>query len=106
MKVLELNQNILTSMCILPMADDESKWMKFRNVLISFLVFIMGLSFMISSAYYIYKFINIDLESSLFALHQATASFSQIYMLLFGIISRQKFAELFFNFQQFYDNSK
>lgn len=106
MKVLELNQNILTSMCILPMPHDENKWIKLRNSLISFVVFLTGLTMAISSAYSIYKFINVDLKSCLFVILQTTATFSQTYMLLFGIISRRKFAKLFLNIQQFSDNSK
>lgn len=106
MKVLKLNQEILTALWILPVPDYETKWIKLRNTAISFTFFLLEFTMVISSVCFIYEYINVDVELSLYALLQLSAQSSQVYMLLFGIARRHKLAEVYSNIQQIYDESK
>lgn len=106
MEVLKLNQEVLTLLWILPLSDDESKWLKLRNFFISLIVFLLGLVTVVCGSFFFVRNVDNNLEMSLSAVIQISACTSQVYMLFFSIILWKNFAKLFPNLQKIYDECK
>lgn len=106
MEVLALNRQIFILFWILPVPHNGSKWIKLRNISIGSFNCIILIGTLISSGYFVYEFILIDLERSLYAIFQMTTSCSEMYMLVFSFIFWRKYAEIFPKLQQMYDGSK
>lgn len=92
------NDFILIS--ILPIDDPKLKW---RNILIGAAIFSCGLLTLISSAIFFCEFIFINLEQSLYALHQVAAFGGLTYIYVVGRMQRLKIIDLFIKFDVIQD---
>lgn len=102
MKVLEMNRNFLIFLGACP--SPNSKWsIIFKiNYILVLVLQILGL---ISSIWFIVKFIRIDLNSVLYAGFHTSAYSSSTYSLLVGYMVQHKIMLTFTKLQKIYDES-
>lgn len=103
MKVLELNRTFLVLLGVCPAPN--SKWSTIfkLNYILMLVLQILGL---ISSIWFIAKFIRIDLNSVLYAGFHTSAYSSSTYSLLVGFVVKHKIMKAFTKLQTICDESK
>lgn len=103
MKVLELNRNFLVSLGVCP--APQSKWKTVFKINYG-LVLVLQVLGLISSIWFIVKFIKIDLNSVLYAAFHASAYSSSTYSLLVGFLLKHKIFTSFEKLQRIFDESE
>lgn len=102
MQPLKTNRRILVWLCLCSESETRSKFQKSLSVLLTSIVvasFVVGL---ISSVTYLWRFLSIDLQGSLFALYQTVGFFDILYAFIVMFISRHKIEAIFNNLEQIY----
>lgn len=101
MKVLELNQNFLIWLGVYRASEKNlSRFFKINYILVLTLQ-VLGL---VSSIWFIAKFIKIDLNSVLYAGFHTSAYSTSTYSLLVGFMVQQKIMSAFGQLQQIYND--
>lgn len=102
MKPLVTQQQVLTWLCIYPADKSTSKWLKRAYVIFSVAVVVANSLGLITSVAYVYKFISIDLESSLCSILQIVATLSTSYAYILFFTFRHKIVAFFINLSDIY----
>lgn len=100
---MDLIKRNLAWMSILPGAKNTNGWTKLRNYFLSIFSFALEMMGLVASVAFFYKFVAIDLASSLQTILQAAAFISTSYSISVGFRQRYKIQGLFPKFQAFHD---
>lgn len=106
MKVLALNHQVFVLLWIFPSPDNKSILFKIRNIIFGLMALISVMTPFVTSIAYVFKYVSVDLENSLYALFQIAGYGCQIYLIIIGFILWSKFSRMFPILQQIYDDSK
>lgn len=104
MTPLETHKMVLTNLCISSSDDDKISPKGVIRILVNFLLLTLISCFVISTAVFYLK--STDLEDKLFAVFQICGCLSLGYSFIVGILSRRKVANIFKDFDAFYDECK
>lgn len=105
MRPLETNRRVLIWLCLCFELETLSKFKKSLSILLTSIVMASIIGALISSALYLWKFILIDLQGSVYALYQTAGFFSILYAFVVMFISRQKIHDIFCNLERIYGTS-
>lgn len=105
MKPLVKSQEILTWLCICP-TENASKWKRFAHLFFTLSIILLVCSLMVSSVVYIFQFLLIDLENTLYAVGQIPCWSPVLYSFIMALIKRQKITALFTKLNKIYDIRK
>lgn len=106
MRPLQTNKRVLTLLCLYPSDESVSKWKQLTLAVFTFLIIAANMCGLIASSFYFVKFVSTDLETSLHALLQMAALSAATYMLVIGLVLRQKINDIFSRLKNIYDASK
>lgn len=106
MNPLKTNKLVLTWFCVYPAEENESSIVTFARVLFSLGIVFGMVSAFIGSVVFFYRFILIDLESSLGALFQISAYLSTIYMIGVSAFMRRRLVAIIDELEMIYKASK
>lgn len=106
MKPLLTNQKVLMWLCIYPVNENASKFVKLARVAFTFLVIITELFGLIASVVFFMKFFSVDLEKSLYTIFQIVALISNLYMFVVLCGYRYKIIDVFKHLTEIYNASK
>lgn len=90
MEPFAMNKRVLQWHCVYPLDENSSKWMKWACVAFALCVFASNILAIVSSAVYVWKYIWIDLEGSLYALFQVAGWTSLTYGMVIAFIMRKE----------------
>lgn len=106
MKALITNHRLLVWIYFCSDDDFHGKWTKLARIVFSLGVFLISFSCFPASLAYVIKFLETNLEESLFALFQVATSSGCIYFSIHAYFYRYRFAQLFETLSEIYAESK
>lgn len=107
MKPFQSVQHILTVFCICSSVDViTTRHTKFVFISFTLIIHVILLLSFLSSSIYLFKFMIIDPENSLYALWQIVAYISSIYTLFSAYLMRKKFIDIFNRLEHIFDSCK
>lgn len=101
LKVLEMNRNFLVWLGVCPTSTNNLRILFKVNYILVLLLQILGL---LSSVWFIAKFIKTDLNNVLYAGFHTSAYSTSTYSLLIGFVFQHKIIAAFEKLQTIYDN--
>lgn len=104
MEPLKTQQTVLSKLCICPIDENESRREKKIRILLNCTLHIIMASLMISSAFFIWKSVN--LEERLCALFQIGGCVIVLYPFVIAILLRREIIFVFENLTGLYDECK
>lgn len=102
MRPLVTSQNVLTWLCVFATKSNK----KYFYIAITFLVIILILSGIFTSFTYLWKYISVDLDSSLYALFQVAGYSSAFYSTVVTAYMRHEIVAIFEKLSNIYKTSK
>lgn len=105
MKALYINQRLLVWIYFCSNDEFHGKWRNLVRIIFSLSVHFISTSCFPSSLPYVFKYLHVDLEESLFALFQIATSTGCIYFSIHAFSFRHRFARLFETLSEIYDES-
>lgn len=106
MQPLQTNRRILVWLWLCSESETRNKFKKLLSISFTFIV-VASITFgLISSANYLWRFLSIDLQGSLFALYQSAGFLSILYAFVVMFISRHKIDAIFDDLTQIYRDSE
>lgn len=106
MEAFKTNKRIFAWLNIYPSSENPRPFIKCLRILNTALIILTEFLALVASALFIFKFVDRDLENCLYALFQVAALFSMIYMWIVAFCLRNSIADIFAQFQTFYDSSE
>lgn len=106
MKPLETNQRVLRWFCILPSHEPASKWQKIVYITLTPTTIIAMVSIVTASAFFLLKYISIDLEMALYALFQISTCGSLLYACVVVFYSKHRIPIVFDHLADIYHSSE
>lgn len=106
MKQLETVQRVLMWLSGLPPEKSTSKWMKIAYIMTTVSVISIDLMAIMCSTVFIYRNVNVDLETALFSLFHNVSSCSVFYEVIAMILLRYKLMRIFEGLAKIYEESK
>lgn len=106
MQPIKLNKRLLVVLCMYPIEDDISQWIKILYVIISVAVFAFNAIGVIASVIFFMTYVNVDFEAALTSLFQILGWSDGAFIVVMGFISRHKIKSILLELQSIYDESK
>lgn len=106
MDPLPLNRRVLVWLYMFPPVDGASRWNKLASMCFSSAVCITLVGCVASSVVFVFRFIAIDLEDSLYAMFPLIACSGLLYTHIVAILSRHDITKLFEKLSQIYQTSE
>lgn len=106
MKPLTTYKRLLIWFCGCFPDENISKWQKLTHAIFTVTVFMVIIFAISISVAFFYKFVSIDLESSLYTIFQISSMSSVGYLIVFLYISRQRITKVLDDLTKIYDESK
>lgn len=97
---MESIEQIFKSVSILPTSIESGHWIKVRRIAFGITISMVSLIVLISSIIFFCKYVNVDLESSLYAIQQISAFSYTIYTQVVGYSQRHHIEKLFIEFKR------
>lgn len=106
MKVLTLSHRMFILLGILDSPDNNSNWLKNRNLGIGFIIWFLLFSGFTSSIFVFFKLVNINMSDAIYTLLQVSAYGPQAYSIMACYLNAKKFSKVFTTIQRVYDECK
>lgn len=103
---LETNRKVFIWLCMCPADKSTDKKENRAHVICIVIVTALILTFFIASAVFFSKFASTDLEESLYALFQISATSGVMYLIAVAIIMRDKILNIFNKLSDIYEACK
>lgn len=95
MKPFTTDQRILTWLCVIPAPQNTSMWKKQVYTALALSLMLANLSNLSSSVMFIVKFLSINLQAALIALHQVLATIPMANTIIMAFFYRHKIPPVF-----------
>lgn len=106
MEVFKTNKQIFTWIRILSPTEETNRYTKIATILICIGCLVFQFVSALASVCFFVKHIQVDLESSLYALFQIAAMSSAFYITIVAFFLRHEMSKTFTKFQLFCESSK
>lgn len=100
------SRRVLTWLNIYPVEENSSKWQKILyGIILSMDIFILTF-FVTANAIFIYKYVTVNFEYSLFAFYLITVEISMVCTVLMAYFIRHKIKNIFTKLMRIFDECK